>query len=703
MESILKIIILKWYEIHHKENAYNELQLTNLLYRHNIDIESVAQALEDYNSYFSKIRRYLYLPKWFELKRDFPDWFGLKVAADQEVMKAFLDEENAIEDDNTKLWILAKVSKAIRNPGYGYLYEAKISLPDGIATPGQEGVPINLWWQEASENNNIQGVFLAYHRSTSVIIFRVSQELSEEHLQTLFRFKPKPLNFLKLIKERFNSVKNDERVLTHQLFHKSGFLKKKSLPLDLNYTGFNANQKMALDRVFSQNVSFIWGPPGTGKTYTLSKIITQACALGMRVLAVGISNVSVDILGIEILKEFESFNDFTRRLLNERKLLRFGYPVLPEIVNDDRLFPDQEIVDQLRKEYGAVLKLLRTNQALSIEEKAVLRNQQVLLQNEIKQSNQKRISASNLVFTTAAQCFMGGNFEDEKFDLVVVDEVGMMPLIQTLTMSSFTSDKFLVAGDFKQLGPISIGKTEAVNKWFNRDVFEYFKDVPDFEDEVMAMLTEQRRMHPQICELINDRFYNGKLTSQYSERYQELKTKYGVIASPYCFIPVEPKHGSLVKSTQGKSRVNTKTAQVVIDLVASILQENETLDVGIITPYNGQVIYLRKQLLNRALCPEQRDRVKIGTIHSFQGSGFDVIIYDIVDTSEKNIGMLYKGFSGERLVNVALSRAKHKLIIIGDPKVFSMTDENEQVSKKLRSLMVDLRMSGFVMTLEGRI
>ena len=701
MELIFKEIIKKWHEIDHKKNAYNELQLTNLLYRQNLDIEAIEQALDYYKSYFDRVKRYLYIPKWDMVIRDFPSWFGLPVHEDEEVIKAFRDEEHAIEDDNSKLWILAKISKEIQNPTYGYLYEAQISLPDGVATPGQEGIPINLWWREATENNNLRGVFLAYHRKTSVIIFRVSQRLSEEHIQTIFQFKPRPISFLKHIQERFNSVKNDQLSLMHQLFHKDGFLQKEPHKVNLNSVGLNTTQEQALERVFSQNVTFIWGPPGTGKTYTLSKIITQACCLGMRVLAVGISNVSVDILGQEIIKEFENCSATSRLLLSERKLLRFGYPVLPEIVNDDRLYPDKDIIDRLRKEYGDLSKILVSRNGLSIEEEAVIRNRQVLLKNEIKQSNQKRITKSSLVFTTAAQCFLGGNFENEKFDLVVVDEVGMMPLIQTLTMSSFTSNKFVVAGDFKQLGPISLGKTEAVHNWFNRDVFDYYKAVKGFEEEVMVMLTEQRRMHPDICDLINARFYNGKLTSCYSEKYKALATENGKINSPYCFIPIEPKDGSLVKSTAGKSRVNNKTSQVVIDLVEVILQKNEALEIGVITPYNGQVISLRKKLNSRRLTNEQHDRVKIGTIHSFQGSGFDVIIYDIVDNSEKNIGNLYKGINGERLVNVALSRAKHKLIIVGDPKVFSMVDAHEHVSKKLRSLMVDLRMSGFQMRLDN--
>lgn len=693
MEVIFKEILKKWYEADHKENAYNEKQLKNLLYKQNIELEQVEQALEDYQTYFNTVRRYLFLPKWGQVLRDFPSWFGLVNDKTQEVLKAFVDEEHAIEDDHAKSWIVAKVTKSVKNSNFGFLYEAVISLPDGISSPSQEGLPITLWWRDVSENNNIQGVFLAHYGRMSTIIFRVSQALSEAHLNTKFRFKPKPINFIKDIKNRFTASYVDEFSLTHKLFYKSDFLECDYNKKDIDYLGLNTTQNEALNRVFSQNVTFIWGPPGTGKTYTLSKIITRACCQGLRVLAVGISNVSIDILGQEIIKEFDSYNDISREIINSRKLLRFGYPVLPEIVSDNRLYPDQDLVDTVRKEYSEVLKLLRRRNGLSLEEQAVIRNKQLLLKNRIKQINQKRISDSKFVFTTAAQCFLGDNFENEKFDLVVVDEVGMMPLIQTLTMASFTKDKFLVAGDFKQLGPISTGKTEAVNNWFNNDVFEYFSEVEDFEESVTVMLTEQRRMHPEICDLINNRFYGGKLTSVYTPAFEKIELFDQWVDTPYSFIPVTPKNGSIVKSTEGKSRVNIKNSQVVCDLVEQVLGKNTDINIGIITPYNGQVIHIKKRLNHKKLSNEQLDRVKIGTIHSFQGSGFDMIIYDIVDNSQKNIGRLYKGMQGERLVNVALSRAKHKLIIVGDPKVFSITDEFQQVSKKLRSFMVELRMS----------
>ncbi|WP_159019863.1 DEAD/DEAH box helicase [Algibacter sp. L3A6] len=694
MEYIFKEIIFKWYEDHHKQKAYNEKQLVNLLYKQNIELELIEKTLSDYSVYFDRVKRYLYSPKWSKLTRDFPSWFNLVDSKEQEITKAFIDEENAIEDDNARLWVVAKIDKKISNSDFGFLYQAVISLPDGVSSPGQEGIPINLWWQDVAKQNNIQGVFLAYYRSISTIIFRVSNELTAEHLNTTFKFKPKAINFLKHIKDRFNAVKYDELSLTNKFFFKRNIRIDDDFKSEIIDASLNQSQQQAVQSVFSQNVTFIWGPPGTGKTYTLSKIIAKACTNGLRVLAVSISNISIDILGKEIINEFENFSESSKKLLEDRKVLRFGYPVLSEIVNDSRLYPEKEEVDRVRKEYGTVLKYLRSHSKnTDREDIARARNKQILLKNEIKQINQTRIANSQLVFTTAAQCFLADNFEHEKFDLVVVDEVGMMPLIQTLTMASFSKNKFVVAGDFKQLGPISTGQTEAVNNWFNKDVFEYMDDVEGYDENIRVMLSEQRRMHPDICSLINDRFYNGLLTSNYQEKFTSIKSSFGVINTPYYFIPVEPKNGAVVKTTQGRSRVNDKSAQVVTELVESLIIENEAMIIGVITPYNGQVINLKRKLRNKMLSDNQLKNVTVGTIHSFQGSGFDAIIYDIVDNCEKNIGMLYKGIQGERLVNVALSRAKHKLIIVGDPKVFSISDDLNEVSKKLRSLMVDLRLS----------
>jgi superfamily I DNA and/or RNA helicase len=81
------------------------------------------------------------------------------------------------------------------------------------------------------------------------------------------------------------------------------------------------------------------------------------------------------------------------------------------------------------------------------------------------------------------------------------------------------------------------------------------------------------------------------------------------------------------------------------------------------------------------------ERVTVGTIHTFQGSERDIIIWDIVDTPQNDMGLLYKGETGERLVNVAISRAKSRLVIVGYPRTFHESKANDLVSINIKTLI----------------
>jgi superfamily I DNA and/or RNA helicase len=101
--------------------------------------------------------------------------------------------------------------------------------------------------------------------------------------------------------------------------------------------------------------------------------------------------------------------------------------------------------------------------------------------------------------------------------------------------------------------------------------------------------------------------------------------------------------------------------------------EEETFSIGVITPYVGQVSMLKARFIEKEYSLDFQDRVEIGTVHTFQGSECDVIIFDIVDCSrfEKGkpyFGRIYSGEQGEQLLNVAISRARHKLIVVCDPE-----------------------------------
>ena len=134
-----------------------------------------------------------------------------------------------------------------------------------------------------------------------------------------------------------------------------------------------------------------------------------------------------------------------------------------------------------------------------------------------------------------------------------------------------------------------------------------------------------------------------------------------------------------VRFTKGGTRQNTANADAVINLLDLYnAQEEETFSIGVITPYTGQVSLLKARFIERGYDTDFQDRVKIGTVHTFQGSECDVIIFDMVDCSkfEKGkktyFGRIYAGEQGEQLLNVAISRARHKLIVVCDPEYISL-------------------------------
>ncbi len=121
------------------------------------------------------------------------------------------------------------------------------------------------------------------------------------------------------------------------------------------------------------------------------------------------------------------------------------------------------------------------------------------------------------------------------------------------------------------------------------------------------------------------------------------------------------------------------------------IQNNFIPEIGIITPYRGQVKYLNSLIIKSDLDKTLINKIKVGTIHAFQGSEKDLIIFDTVDTIDKNIGKLYFYETGKRLINVALSRAKHKLIIVGDLDVFTDGKGKSNIDLYVFKIFKDLK------------
>lgn len=106
-------------------------------------------------------------------------------------------------------------------------------------------------------------------------------------------------------------------------------------------------------------------------------------------------------------------------------------------------------------------------------------------------------------------------------------------------------------------------------------------------------------------------------------------------------------------------------------MAAGMVRQDPRIHVAVITPYRAQVLRIQQNLRGTGLSRRDRDRVHVGTVHTFQGSERAVVIWDLVETRNHRIGRLYRGAAGNRLANVAITRAQGKLILLGDFRAFS--------------------------------
>jgi superfamily I DNA and/or RNA helicase len=226
----------------------------------------------------------------------------------------------------------------------------------------------------------------------------------------------------------------------------------------------------------------------------------------------------------------------------------------------------------------------------------------------------------------------------------------------------------ILVGDFQQLSPISIVKDDLLQD----SVFEMSGvNIRNTGHPALKQLLSQRRSHEKIVDLINSTFYQGKLIPAANANDNIIASK------PFSgrIIALKKITNGAVRYTKGGTRQNKVFAENIMDILDE-LSEDKAADfsIGIITPYKGQVSLLRALKREREYEEKFDNRIKIGTVHTFQGSECDIIIFDMVDCFDmengkpNKIGRLYAGNAGERLLNVAVSRARHKLIVVCDPE-----------------------------------
>jgi very-short-patch-repair endonuclease len=462
-----------------------------------------------------------------------------------------------------------------------------------------------------------------------------------------------------------------------------------------------------LSKVRTPWTRLLWGPPGAGKTHSLAELcsILLESSSDERILIVAPSNVAVDSAMIELLAAFQR-HPALEHLLTERRVVRFGYPRDERVLGHPELFGpvDREL---LSEEVATLHRTIRAmKEGLAPEDRiAIARAELHQLQERIKERLTSHLSNARLVATTVASAFTGQNTlaEAGAWGTVAADEASMINAAIVLALASIAKKRLLLVGDPRQLAPIFEWQRGAapdkVEHWLGKDPYEFStisvgsgwdKQIRT-DDSRIARVLSQRRCHPRIWSLVES-LYPAVASGVSVGELDSIASAPPLPGEPAVLMdvssPSAAEQDDLGKIStddlaqrylsacrkSGKTWENPPTAWLAIDLAREIRAHAPGTRIAIITPYRGQVKLVRRWLHEEIKIDSRLEGIEVGTVHSFQGGEADAVIFDVVDGSPRpGPGVLLRDDAGMRLVNVAITRARGKLVIIADKQWLQRT------------------------------
>lgn len=515
------------------------------------------------------------------------------------------------------------------------------------------GSPVILTANDPKIRESITGVVSA--RSQRTIQVAVNEWPSAKTLRLDLSpdeiTRKRQLAALKVVEESRGRVAQLRRIVLGEKAPQFGDLPDVKFQTDLN-----PSQQQAVRFALSANdIAIIHGPPGTGKTTTVVELILQAVARGERVLACGPSNTAVD-------------NILARLAAAKANVVRLGHParVFKQLRDFtlDALVEADELMYRIKNLYREADRLERkaesfTRAAPAPGQRQSQRREAREIRREAK--NLKRQVSNSILQSADVLCatttFDDSILGDEVFDLVVIDEAcqctesaSWIPMLR--------ADRVVLAGDHFQLPPTVISK-QAASEGFETSLLERLINL--YGADVNRRLTIQYRMHQQIMKFSSMTFYEDTLVADASVRNHLLCDMNRIDSNPMTteplmFIDTAGKGWEEVMEEEGDSKFNPGEASLVLAMVSQLVDSGlEPSDIAVIAPYAAQVRLLRDQC--------DLEELEIDTVDGFQGREKEAVVISLVRSN--SIGEI--GFLGDtRRMNVAMTRPKRKLIVIGD-------------------------------------
>ena len=438
----------------------------------------------------------------------------------------------------------------------------------------------------------------------------------------------------------------------------------------MHFPYLNKTQEEAVNRVlWAKDVAIVHGPPGTGKTTTLVEAIYETLRRENQVLVCAQSNMAVDWIS--------------------EKLVDRGIPVLrignPTRVNDKMLsftyerrfeaHPDYELLWAIRK----AIRDLRSSPS-SRRGRGEAYHQKMERLKDRANELEIRINAQIFGEARVIACTLVGSanrlLDGQKFGTVFIDEAAQA-LEAACWIPIRRCSRVILAGDHCQLPP-TVKSIAALKAGLGKTLMER---IVENKPEVVTLLRMQYRMNEEIMRFSSDWFYGNQVESAPEVKYRSILD----LDVPMTWVDTSALvegggwmvEGDFREQFVGESfgRINKAEAELTLMALEQYFEKigktrvlNERLDVGVISPYRAQVQHLRSLIKKREYFKPFRHLITVNTVDGFQGQERDIILISLVRSNDEGqIGFL----RDLRRMNVAITRARMKLIILGDTQTMT--------------------------------
>ena len=431
----------------------------------------------------------------------------------------------------------------------------------------------------------------------------------------------------------------------------------------MRFPYLNVTQEEAVNRVLrAKDVAIVHGPPGTGKTTTLVEAIYETLRRESQVLVCAQSNMAVDWISEKLVDRGLNVLRIGNPVRVDDKMLSFTY---------ERRFeshPDYELLWAIRK----AIRELRAHRKRGDEkyhqkmERLKDRATELEIRINAQLFGEARVIACTLV--GAGHRLLDG----QKFGTVFIDEAAQA-LEAACWIPIRRCSRVILAGDHCQLPP-TVKSIAALKAGLGKTMMER---IVEQKPEVVTLLRMQYRMNEEIMRFSSDWFYGNQVESAPEVKYRsildldvpmEWKTLPDLPEGEEISFKEEFIGENFGRINKAEAELTLLTLQQYFERIGKTRVLNERLDVGVISPYRAQVQYLRSQLRKKEYFKPFRHLISVNTVDGFQGQERDIIVISLVRSNDQGqIGFL----RDLRRMNVAITRARMKLIIIGDVQTMS--------------------------------